>query len=297
MSHSFQPISTKLTTTILLLSFILAACAPPSTAAPGTQPPATQPPAASDTPLPPGSDATTTPAPTQTVDAGATATQAAQSALGQVFAFLQTYGLPSDTGHLAWVQTEPVTLFLPQAPILTPGATLAATSEVAAIGTQAYELGIPAEVDDLASAVEGLTAGSFVWRVNVTWESLYGFAGCGLLFRSEPDLQFGEQFMFFTYRLYPFPYYDVYLVRGNEIFSSPLEGLNDTEFILQKNGSTNEFILVAERATLTLFANGTRLNRLTIATRAEGGFGFYASQQSGATKCTFSDGWLWVLDE
>jgi len=238
---------------------------PPASETP--QATATPPPSPTDTPVP-----TPSKTPTSTPDLRATAaaksTQAAEAILAQIETQLQEINRSTQQGHLAWFADEPIDVLVDQ------------------YGTTVY---VPLESD--------LTFSDFVLHVEVTWDSKTGFAGCGIIFRSEEDFERGEQYLFQTMRLSGLPAWDVELWRYKEWQSTLTGEIKFSSAIDLAAGSTNEYLLVVEESLLTIYANGSRLGAVTILRRSEGAFAFFAWQESGETTCTFDKAWVWDLTE
>ncbi len=264
---------------VVVFACRLAAPAPTST----SPPPSDTVPAPSETPLPTPSNTpepipTGTPEPsptpsrthTATPDLAATAafesTQAEAEILEQVGAVLQGYGISTDEGRLGWFGIEPMEL------------------AVQNFGTIIYE-----------PVAEMQAFDDILLNVDITWDSSSGLAGCGVIFRSEPDLRDGEQYMLRTLRLSGLPAWSVEHWDFGEIVTTLRVEPNAA--ILIGPGSVNNFVLLLDGSTLTLYANGVRLTGLTVNRRAAGRIAFLAWQESGVTTCLFENAWIWELGD
>lgn len=218
------------------------------------------------TSTPPPTD-TPTPLPTATLDLGATATAQASSVLSELSVVVENE-VPYKDGHLAWQQTEAITLEMS--------------------GPQGGR-GVFQEID------ENLKASDFILKSDVTW-SASGIIICGTIFRSEPDVRNGRQYQFYFYRLSGLPayYIDVFEF-GN--FQSSITGTKFAKELDVSNDATNQFVLVAQGEQFNIYLNGKRQGRFfdNSKQRSQGTFAFLAWQESGKGSCKFENSWIWVL--
>ena len=239
--------------------------APPTVAPP--EPTETQLPTPTDTPMP-----TETPTPTSTPDFAATAaveaTQVVEAMIEEIDAELQKINRSIDQGHFGWGGDAPEKIIL-----------------------DAYG-------EALFVPFAGNTQYSnFVLHVNITWESTLGFAGCGVIFRAEENLEDGAQYQFLTMRLSGMPAWDVEYRKYNEWQATLTGDVKFNNVIDYDDGHTNEYLLIAEDALLTVYANDVRLGAVSISTLSKGRFAFTAFQNSGETICTYSEAWVWDLTD
>lgn len=230
---------------------------------------------ATNTPSPtrtptPEPTATASETPTQTPDLAVTAsfesTQALENVMKRVEEVLDEYGYSIYEGKLGWAGSEPVRL------------------DVQDFGSLAYE-----------PVAETQEFGDFILHVDIAWDSTSGLAGCGVIFRSEPNLLDGEQYMLRTMRLSGAPvwtveYWDFGRIR-NTLRSEP------SSDILEGKDAINNFILITEGNTLRFYANGKRLSGLSIHQRERGRIAFLVWQESGITTCQFENAWIWELNK
>jgi hypothetical protein len=267
---------------IAVFSLAAAACTPPPPE-PTATPEPTDTAVPSDTPEPtatntPEPTATNTPeptptetlTPTPTIDLAATAsfesTQAAEVILAAIDETLALFGFSTASGSLGYVGTEPIDL------------------SVVNFATIVFE-----------PIAEDLEFSNFVISIDVTWDSTSGLAGCGLIFRSEPELVGGAQYMFRTLRLSGLPAWTVEKWDFGQ-FQSQLRSEPNNAIDLD-SGSTNNFVLIADGTTLTIYANGTRLTGLTISQLTTGRMAVITWQESGETTCLYDNYWIWELEE
>jgi hypothetical protein len=224
-------------------------------------------PAPTLTPLPTD---TATPLPSATPDitatAAAKATESADAILAELDNLLADTEIPYKEGHLAWQQTEPLTIKL------------------------------TGPDDQLLPVDDELTAGNFILKSDVTWTAS-GIIICGAVFRSEPDLQMGKQYQFTFLRLSGLPAWTISVFEFGNYKNSP----TDVKFsgaLDQGNAATNEFVLVAQDDQFNLYINQNREGRFFDYSkqRTQGSFGFLGLQDSGDGICEFENSWVWALD-
>ncbi len=218
---------------------------------------------------------TPTPAPTATPDAAATAAAQATQSAGEVFSELDTLlsgsDIPYKDGHLAWQQTDPLTIKM-QGP----------SGSVASIR----------EVD------ENLTAGNFVFKSDVTWKAT-GWMYCGAVLRSEPNILKGKQYQFYFLRFSGLPVWFLDAYQNGSEYLRTISKEQRAEVIDITNGATNQFVIVAEDEKFTVYFNGELQGSFIDSSkqRMEGSFGFFAWQESGTGSCRYENSWIWSLDK
>ncbi len=227
--------------------------------------PPTNTPLPTSTPLP---TETPTPKPTFTPDVNATITAEASSILSELEVLLADTDVQYQNGHLAWQQTEPVTI----------------------------EMSGPQADDNIREYDPDLTGRNFILKSDVTWNAS-GILICGSIFRSEDDLSIGKQYQFYFYRLSGLPAYFIDVFEFGD-FKNSITKSRFSEDLDVTNDSTNQFALVAQKNEFTIYINGKRQGRYfdDSTQRAAGSFGFLAWQQSGKGSCRFENSWVWILD-
>jgi hypothetical protein len=145
---------------------------------------------------------------------------------------------------------------------------------------------------------EDLVANDFILKTDITWESTGGLALCGFYFRSEPNFEQGEQYLFEMIRLSGLPGWDIALWKYGNL-KKAITKMHTASAIDQGQGATNEVILFAQDGQFTLYINDERIGQFFDYTeaRSDGYFAFDAMQESGDTTCTFDNTWVWLLDE
>lgn len=276
----------KLLSVLFLVMLLMAGCGGETPAEPTDPPPTpteapTNTPVPTDTPLPtdtpeptatPTEIPTDTPVPTETPDLAATAafesTQVAAAALAVVGEELAKYDISTDSGYLAWVNSEPFEI-------------------VTSMGAQTlYE-----PID------EGEVYSTYVLHADVKWDSETGLSGCGIMFHSEPNLEQGKQYQFITIRFSGLPLWAVELHQYGGFVSSATGGAKSNGAINQADGATNSYTLVVREGLMTVYANDTRLSNVIISTLNQGRIAFYTWQESGTTTCVFDNAWIFALEE
>ena len=227
--------------------------------------PPTDTPQPTSTPLPTD---TPTPKPTSTPDAGATATSQAAEVLSELDVLLGGADVPYQEGHLAWQQTEEVTI----------------------------EMSGPQSKGIIRAVDADLTAGDFIFKSDVTWNAS-GILICGAIFRSEADLDKGKQYQFYFYRLSGLPAYFIDVYDFGE-FKNTITNTTFSDELDINNDATNQFALVAQDEQFNVYINGKRQSRFFDYSkqRSEGAFAFLAWQGSGAGHCKFENSWVWALN-
>ncbi len=213
------------------------------------------------TPLP---TATPTLTPTSTPDYGATSTAQASQIISEVSAQLGTE-VPYQNGHLIWQQKEAVSINMS---------------------------GPDNKIQEIDNK---LTAGNFILKSDVTW-STSGLILCGLVFRSEPDVQQGKQYQFLYLRLSGLPAWAIEVHEFGRFINTPTK-VKFSDALNLDNNATNQLILVAQDETFTLFINNTRQGKYYDYSkqRLDGNFAFLGSQDSGKGSCKFENSWIWAL--
>jgi len=256
----------------IILSSFLVSCSLVSTeAAPTASKKAVPTVAPADTPTA-TSAPTLTPVPTSTPNAEATiaaqSTQATDGVFAELGELLSDTDVPYKDGHLAWQQTEPISI----------------------------EMTGPSSDDTLVKVDENLTAGDFIFKSDVTWEAT-GWMYCGAVFRSEPDLVKGKQYQFYFLRLSGLPVWYIDFYEDGE-FKNTISKERSSREIDMANGAVNQFLVIAEGEKFTVYFNGVRQGRYFDNSKQqnEGAFGFFAWQESGKGSCRYENSWIWSLD-
>jgi hypothetical protein len=274
----------KLLAPLAVLCLALFACAAPAAIQKPatTQPPATTTPTGTpvptDTPEPtatplrtdtPTPQPTATSTPNRAATRAAQATQAVEEAMALIQEDLDRIDEPLPPGSLGWLQEQSESIDMDG-------------------GKQWMFLPI----------AEDLEANDFILKSNITWESTGGLAACGFFFRSEPNIENGEQYLYEMVRLSGLPAWNITLMEYGGV-KKDITKMRTAGAIDQGQGATNEIILFARDGEFTLYINDERIGKFFDYTeaRSEGYFAFDGWQESGATKCTFDDTWIWLIDE
>lgn len=260
---------------------LLSACAGFLAPAATETPQPTSPPAATATAEPTAtvtSTATPTPEPTQTASptpditgtAAAAETAVIDAFFSEVERDLNHYELTLDSGRLVYSDKGP------------------------------YEIKMKSYMENVYKPFEAAPAvGDFLMQTEITWDSTSGLAGCGLIVRSEDDLEKGEQYQFFMMRLQNAPgWIMVYYKDGLAQYSiTPGGDYQFTSRIKDGRETTNKIAILAKGNQITVFINGEGMRPMTNDKRTAGMLGMLGSQESGTSTCAFENTWIWSFDE
>lgn len=137
----------------------------------------------------------------------------------------------------------------------------------------------------------------FILAFDVKWESTTGFAGCGAILRTGNEVTEDEHIRLETWRFSGLPSWGLEYVKFNRHYGWISGDLRSHEAIRQANGSTNHFIIIANGPEYTVYVNGTRLGTgRGPEAMTQGKIAVFAWQESGQTTCTFSNVWIWKID-
>ena len=133
-------------------------------------------------------------------------------------------------------------------------------------------------------------------KSDVTWEAS-GIIICGIMFRSEPNLEKGKQYQFIYLRLSGLPAWEIDVFEFGRYKNSPSK-TQYSNAIDQDNGATNQVVLVAQDEQFTVYINRARQGRYFDYSkqRMDGSFAFQGFQDSGTGSCNFENSWIWSLE-
>ena len=231
---------------------------------------------------------TNTATPTSTPDLTATAiveaTQTTEALIGRIEQELERYGLSADVGRLGWYSEEAITV----------------------INDSDNEQGTSQGIADHQSYSD------FVLHTNLIGKGEYG---CAIILRWEKPEERGLQYRFFitndrifyinrstNFGIEKYEYGGILRIfyffgTSQSYFSVPSEYMPSRYSSAINTGEepSNEIVLIANHFTLTVYANGERMDDFNIASRREGYLGVHTYSSSSA--CTFEDTWVWDLSE
>ncbi len=210
---------------------------------------------------------TSSPKPTATSNIALTTTVEAFHVLSELDVQVgSNSGIPYQTGYLAWQQNEP----------------------------NIVDLSGPMEA--IQEIDEQFSAENFVLKSDITWNAT-GILVCGLIFRSEADLQRGEQYQFLYLRLSGLPAWAIEVHKFGRFKNSPT-GIKFSDALNLDSKAKNQIVLIVQDNEFTLVINNKRQGAYFDESRqiSKGSFGFIGSQDSGKGSCTFEDSWIWVLE-
>ncbi|UYN90183.1 MAG: hypothetical protein KIT08_02845 [Anaerolineales bacterium] len=137
----------------------------------------------------------------------------------------------------------------------------------------------------------------FILAFDVAWESTTGLAGCGAIMRTGNQVTEAEQIRLETWRFSGLPSWGLEYVKFNRHYGWISGELRPNNAIRQGNGSTNHYVIVANGPEFTVYVNGMRLGSgRAPEALTQGKLALFAWQESGQTKCTFSNVWVWKID-
>lgn len=212
---------------------------------------------------------TLTPIPTATRNSTATAafisTQSAGYVLDEIKEMLGDTDIPYQGGSLLWQQRE------------------------------RYDIQLSGPEARYIPFAENLKGKNFILKSDVTWNAS-GILICGILFRSEKNLQLGKQYGFIFMRFSGAPAWAIEYYEFGLFKNSPT-GVQYSSAVDLANGATNRFLLIANEGEFTVFINDIRQGRFfdNSKQRSEGDFAFLGSQDSGDGMCEYENSWVWEL--
>lgn len=215
---------------------------------------------------------TETPAPTATPDYAATqaaqATEAVAALQEEIVATLDGLDLPSDNGHVLWIQSEDVALEM-----------------IGGMNQPQY-----------LNFAEGITASNFVLKVDMTWDT-NSWPVCGIVFRaSEKELKYADFYLIQFLRLSGLPAWDIEYYKRGYYASTITQKVRFSDALNLESGAVNQIVLHAVENNFTVYINGHRQGRYPdfSSILKEGSFAVSGFQDGGETTCTFSNGWIWA---
>jgi hypothetical protein len=139
----------------------------------------------------------------------------------------------------------------------------------------------------------------FVLAADITWNTRFGFAGCGFVVRSNGVEDALNQYMIFASRYGDGRVLFTVLREGDvnlEEVTNVYAPANDPSFDW-RNDQTNRLAVVGRGDTFAIYGNGSKLVDVqATAGFLEGFVTFVALNESGRTHCEFSNAWLWLLN-
>jgi hypothetical protein len=207
---------------------------------------------------------TPTATPDRKATLGAKASATMDARMAQIAPKLEELGIAQNGGNLAWYGDKPITLSVTD-----------------------YNSFVGDFIIDRPMA-------DFVMHTGIVWDSSSGLAGCGINFRAEDDLTYGARYEFDMTRLMNAPAWGIYYVKFRRLQSNM--GSDFSSYINDGNDSLNTVDLIAQGGSFTLYINDEKIKTVENNKLKEGKIFVMAHQESGATICTFKDGWVWELE-
>lgn len=136
----------------------------------------------------------------------------------------------------------------------------------------------------------------FILQADIGWNSTSGLAGCGIMFRAEDDLERGANYQYLMMRLSGAPGWDIQHYRYAQYQYSLVPETQFTQAIDNRQNAVNTVTLIVRGDTIESYMNTTKGIDAKDNALTEGGIGLLAWQESGKTTCTFSNVWIWKLN-
>jgi hypothetical protein len=133
----------------------------------------------------------------------------------------------------------------------------------------------------------------FAFHTIVKWEMLQriGIVDCGLMFRMGEDISLDPFYMLWMGKISGIPHMwfetiEYYTIKGasNYFINAAID---------DNNGAENELILTARGTQFTVYVNKRQVGVWWNSRASTGNFGLAAMQDTGSSRCTFSDTWIW----
>jgi len=211
------------------------------------------------------STSTAVPTNTPTITPDRAATRQAQLA-AEIRSLLDEAGLPSGTGRVGWVQTEP--------------------QEIEITGDEGY----------YNTFAEDVNAADFVIQTEMTWET-DSWPSCGIYFRSDDQFGRGSHYTLYFLRFSGLPAWVIWYYKDGT-WSTSITGQNAkfSSYMDMTDGATNAIMLAAQDNEFQLFVNGHFEGKYYDYSdyRGLGHFAFVAAQDAGHTTCSWDNTWIWV---
>lgn len=211
---------------------------------------------------------TETPTPTATPDRTATAvvraTATMAARLAELAPELELVGYTTDSGTLVYDKSVPMAMTVTH-----------------------YSSYWPESVIDTSLK-------NFILHVDIRWDSTSGLAGCGIMFRSEEDLERGARYVFEIIRLSGLPGWGMAYEKFNQVQTN-LVSKRPNDIIDDSPNSVNNIMLVVHGDLLQAYINGEKMREVRDSKISEGGIAFHTWQESGETTCVFKNTWVLEL--
>jgi hypothetical protein len=217
--------------------------------------------------------ATVTSTPSATPDRTGTAvmmaTTSAEDWMRLIQPDLDTYQITLDEGHFAFMEKDPFTV--------------TATN---------YD-------ENVFYKIETGNISDFFMQTVVTWDSTSGLAGCGLIFRADSDISVGKSYSFMLMRLQYAPaWWITYYEGGRGQYRVTVDGRPQfSDVIDDSKFGKNRVALLARGDELTTFINGKKFQTVKNNKKLDGDMGYFISQESGQTSCSFANTVIWEFDK
>ncbi len=189
---------------------------------------------------------------------------ATATAVAPILAELPRYGVDPNAGRVRWIH-PPVSLDIE--------------------GFESY---------DYANRFVATVVTDFVVSADITWNTLYGESGCGVVLRSDGNQDALNQYLVIITRAAN-GYAGFTVMRDGEVTSIDdmyARGI-DPNFS-SANDTTNRLTVKAQGTIFTIYTNGVQIGQWNDSQLERGFVALVALNRSGNTHCAFANTWLWT---
>jgi len=196
-------------------------------------------------------------------------TQQKQAFIDELTAYWTDLGISVDPGEIAWSEEAEIS-----------------------VDSEGYH------VTTIVPIATDLVASDFILTADITWTT-NGLMICGVVFRSEANLEQGRQYQFAFLRLSGLPAWDIGFYKNGYYVNSILGQEKYSRALNLANGGTNQITLVARGNKFEVYINAVYQGQyVDYSSQATSGrFGVLAWQDTGWSNCTFEHTIIWVFDQ
>ena len=150
------------------------------------------------------------------------------------------------------------------------------------------------ETYDYANRFVATVVTDFVVSADITWNTLYGESGCGLVLRSDGNTDALNQYLVIITRAAN-GYAGFTVMRDGEVTSVDDMYARGIDPAFQSaNDTTNRLTVKAVGTVFTVYTNGTQIGQFSDDQLDRGFVALVALNRSGNTHCAFNNAWMWA---